>query len=114
MRECHGDLHLRNLIKLDERILAFDCLEFSANLRWIDVINEAAFLFMDLEAHGARPLAYRFVNDYLQHTGDYAGLALLNYYAAYHALVRAKGGPLGQPCGVVAGMQLALTLYQGD
>lgn len=52
VRECHGDLHLRNLIRLNERIVAFDCLEFSAELRWIDTINEVAFLFMDLQAHG--------------------------------------------------------------
>lgn len=90
VRECHGDLHLRNLVKLDGRIFAFDCLEFAPDLRWIDVVNEAAFLFMDLETHGAAPLAWRFLDGYLQETGDYAGLSLLGYYSAYHAFVRAK------------------------
>lgn len=45
---------------------------------------------MDLEARGAAPLAWRFLNDYLEQSGDYDGLRLLTYYAAYHAFVRAK------------------------
>lgn len=102
VRECHGDLHLRNLIKLDGRILAFDVLEFAPELRWIDVMNEAAFLLMDLEARSATPLAWRFLDEYLQETGDYEGLSLLAYYAAYHAFVRAKVAKLAGDAGEVA------------
>ena len=90
VRECHGDLHLRNLAWVDGRPLAFDCLEFSTDLRWIDVLSEVAFLVMDLKARRQAPLAWRFLNQYLEHTGDYTGLPVLPFYLAYRALVRAK------------------------
>lgn len=102
VRECHGDLHLRNLIKQDGRIVAFDCLEFAPELRWIDVINEAAFLLMDLEVRNAAPLAWRFLDEYLQETGDHEALTLLAYYAAYHAFVRAKVAKLAGDVAEVA------------
>lgn len=90
IRECHGDLHLGNLALVDGRITPFDCIEFNPQLRWIDVMSEAAFLMMDLQDRGYTRLAYRFLNGYLQHTGDYAGLRVLRYYLVYRALVRAK------------------------
>ena len=90
VRECHGDLHLGNLTRVDGRITPFDCIEFNAQLRWIDVISEAAFLVMDIQDRGYPELGWRFLNGYLQHTGDYAGLRLLRYYLVYRALVRAK------------------------
>ncbi len=89
-RECHGDLHLKNLIWLDEQPIAFDCLEFDESLRWIDVMCEVGFLVMDLMSHQQNTLAYAFLNQYLQHTGDYAGLTVLPYYISYRAMVRAK------------------------
>jgi len=90
VRECHGDLHLGNLALVDGRITPFDCIEFNPQLRWIDVMSEAAFLMMDLLDRGYHELAYRFLNAYLQLTGDYAGLRVLRYYLVYRALVRAK------------------------
>jgi len=90
VRECHGDLHLGNIVLVDGRVRIFDCIEFNPRLRWIDVMNEAAFLSMDLIQRGYSHLAYRFINRYLEHTGDYAGVDLLSYYMVYRALVRAK------------------------
>ncbi len=90
IRECHGDMHLRNLIWLDNAPRAFDCIEFNPQLRWIDVISEVAFLMMDLQDRQQSKLANRFINSYLEATGDYAGLALLPYYLCYRAMVRAK------------------------
>jgi len=90
VRECHGDLHLANLVKYHGRIMAFDRIEFSEALRWIDVMNDAAFLMMDLLFHKRHDLAYRYLNSYLQLTGDYRGLTVLRYYLLYRALVRAK------------------------
>jgi len=90
IRECHGDMHLRNMIWLDDKPLAFDCIEFSLSLRWIDVISEVAFLVMDLQDRKQFSLANRFVNSYLEITGDYAGLMILPFYLCYRALVRAK------------------------
>lgn len=90
VRECHGDLHLGNMTLIGGRVILFDCIEFNPLLRWIDVISETAFLFIDLLYFGYPHLAYRFLNRYVQHTGDYQGLALLRYYLVYRALVRAK------------------------
>ena len=90
VRECHGDLHLGNIIVLEGRPVPFDCIEFNDELRWIDVMNEAAFLAMDLEDRGRSDLGWRFLNRYLEATGDYAGLSVLRFYLVYRALVRAK------------------------
>ncbi len=90
VRECHGDLHLGNIVLLDGRPVPFDCLEFDPALRWIDTLSEVAFLFMDLEAHGRSDLAWGFLDAYLERSGDYEGLALLRHYLVYRALVRAK------------------------
>ena len=90
IRECHGDMHLANIILYEGRLVIFDCIEFSEKLRWIDVISEVAFLVMDLESRGQAGFAHRFVNKYLEHTGDYGGLSLLRFYCVYRALVRAK------------------------
>jgi uncharacterized protein len=90
VRECHGDLHLGNIAWHDDVPILFDAIEFNADLRHIDVISEVAFLFMDLVARAREPLAWRFLNRYLEHTGDYTGLIALPFYLVYRALVRAK------------------------
>ncbi|WP_428423309.1 AAA family ATPase [Methylibium sp.] len=94
VRECHGDLHLANVVVLGDEVTAFDCLEFDETLRCIDVLADIAFLVMDLLAHGRRDLAFHFLNAYLEHTGDYAGLPVLRFYLVYRALVRAQVGLL--------------------
>ncbi len=90
IRECHGDAHLANMVWHEQRVMLFDCLEFNDNLRWIDVMSELAFLVMDLDDRGRLDLARRVLNAYLEHTGDYAGLAVFRFYQVYRALVRAK------------------------
>jgi hypothetical protein len=90
VRECHGDLHLGNLVLFEGRLMPFDCIEFSEDLRWIDVISEVAFLLMDLEVNVGTAPAFRLLNRYLEITGDYAGLVLLDFYRVYRAMVRAK------------------------
>ncbi len=90
VRECHGDLHLSNLVQLDDAIHAFDCIEFSEALRWIDVISDAAFLVMDCCVADRADLGYAFLDGYLERSGDYAGGALLDFYLVYRSLVRAK------------------------
>ncbi|MEW6119708.1 MAG: AAA family ATPase [Pseudomonadota bacterium] len=90
IREAHGDLHLGNLAWVDDRPLVFDCLEFNPALRWIDIVSDTAFCYMDLVERGHPDWAWLFVNTWAETTGDYDGLALLRYYAVYRALVRAK------------------------
>ncbi len=90
VRECHGDLHLRNLVRLSSGVTPYDCVEFSVELRSIDVISDVSFLVMDLVARGEQQLAYAFINRYLECSGDYAGVTVLGLYVVYHALIRAK------------------------
>ena len=88
VRECHGDLHLDNLLANGE-VSPFDCIEFSDTLRWLDVVNDIAFPVMDLWARGSRQMAFRLLNRWLEGTGDYRGLRALPLYFVYRALVRA-------------------------
>ena len=90
VRECHGDLHLGNIVFLDNQCTPFDCIEFNDELRWIDTMSEVAFVVMDLQARGYEEFAWLFLNRYLAISGDYPGLALLPYYVVYRAMVRAK------------------------
>ena len=90
VREGHGDLHLGNLVVWHDRVLAFDAIEFDPALRCIDVISDAAFAYMDLVAVGLPAYAARFINTYVERSGDYAGLAGLRAFSLYRALVRAK------------------------
>ncbi len=90
VREGHGDLHLGNVAREAGRCLVFDGIEFDPGLRWIDVMSDVAFMAMDLQAHGLPALAHRFVNAYLEASGDYEGLRVLGYYLVHRALVRAK------------------------
>lgn len=89
IRECHGDLHLANMVWFNDDALLFDCIEFNDGLRWIDTLNDVAFLIMDLESRGEHVLAGRFLDRYLVETGDYAGTPLLALFKQYRALVRA-------------------------
>lgn len=90
IRECHGDLHLGNMTWINGAVTLFDCIEFNPNLRWIDVMSDAAFVIMDLHDRGRSDLAQRFLNSYLEQSGDFDGLRVLNYYLVYRAMVRAK------------------------
>jgi len=95
VRECHGDLHLGNLIEWQGGVRAFDALEFEPDLRAIDVLHDAAFAFMDLLQYRLAALAWRFLNGYLDVRGDFDGLLGLRPWAAYRALVRARVALLG-------------------
>jgi uncharacterized protein len=90
IRECHGDLHLGNITRFEGRLMPFDGIEFNPGLRWIDVLSDLAFLLMDLLHRGLSQAAAQLLNDYLELTGDYAGLPLLPFYLLYRAMVRAK------------------------
>lgn len=90
VRECHGDLHSRNVVRLDTRLCAFDCMEFEPAFRWIDVADEISLLLADLDARGFPEHAYAFLRGYLLQSGDYQACRLLDLYKTHRALVRAK------------------------
>lgn len=90
VRECHGDMHRGNIALVGDEIIIFDAIEFNPYLRWIDTASEIAFLVMDLEQVGAVEHAQAFLNRYLERSGDYGALAVLDFYKVYRAMVRAK------------------------
>jgi hypothetical protein len=90
IRECHGDLHLRNICLWHDKILLFDCIEFNEPFRFVDVMYEAAFTVMDLEARQRKDLGNAFLNTYVEQTGDWEGLQVLPLYLSRQAYVRAK------------------------
>ncbi len=90
VRECHGDLHLTNLVRLPSGIVPYDCVEFSVELRNMDVLSDLSFLFMDLVSRHRKDLAYALINRYLEKSGDYAGIRVMDLYFVYHCLIRAK------------------------
>ncbi|MBA1204915.1 AAA family ATPase [Pseudomonas capeferrum] len=109
IRECHGDIHLGNATLIDGQVVIFDCIEFNEPFRLTDVYADTAFLAMDLEDRGLKCLSRRFISQYLELTGDYEGLQLLNFYKAYRALVRAKVALFSLPTDA-DGVQRATTL----
>jgi len=90
VRDCHGDLHLGNLVRLPSGITTFDCIEFNPDLRNTDVFADVGFLVMDLTEKGHSELAAHFLNRYLERSGDYEGTVLLDLFFVYRCLVRAK------------------------
>jgi len=97
VRECHGDLHLANVVALDGQIAAFDCIEFDLALRSLDPVDDAAFAMMDFAARGRPDLGWRFLNGWLERTGEYDGLPLLRFWLASRALVRGQVENLRRP-----------------
>lgn len=90
IRECHGDVHLRNICFWHNKILLFDCIEFNEPFRFVDVMFDIAYIIMDFDARSRPDLSNLFLNAYLEQTGDWEGLQVLPLYLSRQAYVRAK------------------------
>ena len=90
IKECHGDLHLKNICLWQDKIQLFDRIEFNEPFRFVDVMYDIGFAVMDLEARDRQDLGNAFLNTYLEQTGDWQGLQLLRLYLSRQAYVRAK------------------------
>ncbi|WP_242432719.1 AAA family ATPase [Streptomyces sp. Root1310] len=86
----HGDLLTEDVFCLDDGPRVLDCLEFDDRLRYVDGLDDAAFLAMDLEQLGAPEAAAYFLTRYGEYSGDPAPASLRHHYVAYRAFVRAK------------------------
>jgi uncharacterized protein len=86
----HGDLLAGDIFCLPDGPRILDCLDFDDQLRWLDGLDDASFLAMDLELLGARQLAEQFIRWYIEYSGDFAPPSLGHHYVAYRAFVRAK------------------------
>lgn len=89
VRRCHGDLHLRNICLLDGEPRLFDCIEFNDRIATVDVLYDLAFLLMDLWHSGFAELANLVTNRYLDEADDEDGFAVLPFFMAVRAAVRA-------------------------
>jgi aminoglycoside phosphotransferase family enzyme/predicted kinase len=90
IRECHGDVHLRNIALWHNKILLFDCIEFNEPFRFVDVMFDVAYIVMDLDARDRPDLSNRFLNAYVEQMGDWEGLQVLPLYLSRQSYVRAK------------------------
>jgi aminoglycoside phosphotransferase family enzyme/predicted kinase len=94
-RDTHGDLHLDHVYLFPDRpapadLIIVDCIEFNERFRFADPVADMAFLVMDLLFHGRKDLARVFAEEYFAAAADDEGRALLPFYVAYRASVRAK------------------------
>jgi hypothetical protein len=93
VRHCHGDLHLRNIVEIDDAPVLFDAIEFDDRLATIDVLHDLAFLLMDLGNRELKAHANAVLNAYLDadaSSGNLLGLAALPLFLSMRAAVRAK------------------------
>ena len=88
VRDGHGDLRAEHLL-LGPEIAAVDGVEFDRGLRVADVGYDFAFLTMDVARHD-EALARALVRGYRKAGGDPGSPALLDFFCAVRALVRAK------------------------
>ncbi len=86
----HGDLIADDIFCLPDGPVLLDCLEFDDQLRFVDSLDDAAFLAMDLEFLGRDDLAEFFLKQYRHLAADPGPEALVHFYIAYRAVVRAK------------------------
>lgn len=95
VRRCHGDLHLGNIVLIDNRPVLFDAIEFDEQIATVDIFYDLAFLLMDLDRHGHRAAANLLLNRYLVRSRgihDLASLAALPVFLGVRAGVRAMVG----------------------
>ncbi|BAU13521.1 hypothetical protein LEP3755_40610 [Leptolyngbya sp. NIES-3755] len=90
IRECHGDVHLRNICFWNNKILLFDCIEFNEPFRFVDTMFDIAYIIMDFDARNRPDLSNLFLNAYLEQSGDWEGLQVLPLYNSRQSYVRAK------------------------
>nr|WP_290222128.1 AAA family ATPase [Trichocoleus desertorum] len=90
IRECHGDVHLRNICLWQDKVLLFDCIEFNEPFRFVDAMFDVAYIVMDLDARDRPDLSNVFLNAYVEQTGDWEGLQVLPFYLSRQSYVRAK------------------------
>jgi predicted kinase len=92
VRWCHGDLHLANIVLVDDQPMLFDAIEFDPVFASIDVLYDLAFPLMDLLHYGRRDAAAQLLNRYLAVTPDdnLDALSTLPLLLSMRAAIRAK------------------------
>jgi aminoglycoside phosphotransferase family enzyme/predicted kinase len=86
----HGDLHLQHVFFEDAGPIVIDCITFRDDLRRIDAACDVAFLAMDLAYRQRHDLASHFLQSYAADADDHDLYAVVDFFVAYRAAVRAK------------------------
>ena len=91
IREGHGDLHMEHIcLPPDGPPVVYDCIEFNQRFRRLDVVNDIAFLAMDLEVNNRFDYACLFLDYCRKQLGSLFEPELLFFYKCYRAYVRGK------------------------
>ncbi|TFV80782.1 DNA-binding protein [Bradyrhizobium frederickii] len=92
VRRCHGDLHLANIVLIDDRPVLFDAIEFDAQMATVDVLYDLAFTLMDLLHHDQAHAANIVLNRYLAATpaDNFDALSALPLFMSVRAAIRAQ------------------------
>ena len=92
VRRCHGDLHLANIVSIDQRPVLFDAIEFDAGIATVDVLYDLAFTLMDLLRHDQARAANIVLNRYpaATPTGNLDALSALPLFMSIRAAIRAQ------------------------
>ena len=91
IRDCHGDLYSANICLADQ-VYIYDCIEFNERFRYTDVAADVAFMAMDLDYWHLENLSRRFIDRFVEVSGDEGVRDMLNFYKCYRAYVRGKIG----------------------
>jgi uncharacterized protein len=86
--EGHGDLRPEHIC-METPPAIIDCLEFSADLRTLDVADELGFLALECERLHAPQVGRALLDSYGDLSGDHPEAALVDWYQAFRACVRA-------------------------
>jgi aminoglycoside phosphotransferase family enzyme/predicted kinase len=108
VRECHGDLHLGNIVLIGGEPTLFDAIEFNDDIACCDVLYDLAFLIMDLRHRGLAAQASTVFNAYFEESADYEGLPLLPLFLSCRAAVRAKISAASAPVQHDAARRIAM------
>jgi len=87
--EGHGDLRPEHIC-LGPTPQIIDCLEFRADLRFLDPVEELAFLTMECDRMGARSVGPILFRHYRLSTRDTSPSVLISFYKGIGALIRAR------------------------
>jgi predicted kinase len=114
VRQCHGDLHLRNIVLLDGQPTLFDAIEFNDEIACTDVLYDLAFLLMDLWHRRLPRHANAVWNGYLAEANDLDGIALMPLFLSCRAAVRAKTSATAARLQSDAGRVAELQRFAGE
>jgi uncharacterized protein len=89
IHDGHGDLRPEHIYLLDP-IQVIDCIEFNDRFRYGDAASDLSFLHMELERLGQSRVSRAVLDAYVERAEDFDLYALIDFYAAYRAVVKVK------------------------